>query len=75
MKILGLIIGGAALVFAVLLLSAWVAMLVFGAYIATSHAEIVAPGFWQTFFGLWSLSILGGAIHSGSYVGGWRKDK
>ncbi len=63
-KAVGVVIGAVALVVGVSFIGAWIAMLVFGAYLIEAGAATAGPSFFATFFGLWSLAIIGGALHS-----------
>jgi cytochrome c biogenesis protein CcdA len=62
------IVGGTialvASLFGVLAFGAWLAMLIAGAFAANSEFVNYAPGFWETFFGLWVIGIIGGAFNS-----------
>ncbi len=46
---------------AAVFLSAFIGMVVIGAFAGQSEWFNYAPGYWETFFGLWSLGIVGGA--------------
>ena len=77
-KIIGAIIGVSAALASisavVLFVGAWVAMLVFGAFSHNTDIISHAPGYWETFFGLWSLGLLGGAWNGTKFAASGAKN-
>jgi hypothetical protein len=77
-KVIGPIIGvGSAIsliAVGVLFFGAWIGMLVFGAFSHNTDIISHAPGYWETFFGLWSLGILGGAWNGTKFAASGAKD-
>lgn len=67
--IFGLLFMAIAIVAGALFLGAWIGMLVFGAFAHNTDIISNAPGYWETFFGLWSLSILGTAWNGSRMAG------
>lgn len=53
--------GVVVLIAVALVVANWISMLVFGA--AAGYWGWTGPGFWQTFFSVWSIAILGTAFN------------